>query len=29
MTYHLIQLEPGAYDLLLHDNVVASIVRNG
>jgi hypothetical protein len=29
MTYCLIQLAPGAYDLLLHDNVVASVVRNG
>lgn len=29
MTYHLIQLAPGAYDLLLHDTIVASIVRNG
>jgi hypothetical protein len=29
MTYRLIQLAPGAYDLLLHDNVVASVVRNG
>lgn len=29
MTYHLIQLAPGAYDLLLHDTVVASVVRNG
>ncbi len=29
MTYHLIQLAPGAYDLLLHDIIVASIVRNG
>jgi hypothetical protein len=29
MTYHLIQLAPGAYDLLLHDTIVASVVRNG
>jgi hypothetical protein len=29
MTYRLIQLAPGAYDLVLHDNVVASVVRNG
>ena len=29
MTYRLIQLAPGAYDLLLHDNIVASVVRNG
>ena len=29
MTYRLLQLAPGAYDLLLHDNVVASVVRNG
>jgi hypothetical protein len=29
MTYRLIQLAPGAYDPLLHDNVVASVVRNG
>jgi hypothetical protein len=29
MTYHLIQLAPGAYDLVLHGNVVASVVRNG
>ena len=29
MTYHLIQLAPGAYDLILHGNVVASVVRNG
>jgi hypothetical protein len=29
MTYRLIQLAPGAYDLLLHGNVVASVVRNG
>jgi hypothetical protein len=28
MTYCLIQLAPGAYDLLLDDNVVASVVRN-
>jgi hypothetical protein len=29
MTYRLIQLAPGAYDLRLHDKVVASVVRNG
>jgi len=29
MTYHLIQLAPGAYDLLLDDTIVASVVRNG
>lgn len=29
MTYSLIQLAPGAYDLFLHDKVVASVVRNG
>ena len=29
MTYRLIQLAPGAYDLLLHGEVVGSIVRNG
>jgi hypothetical protein len=29
MTYHLIQLAPGAYDLLLHDTIVASVVRSG
>jgi hypothetical protein len=29
MTYHLIQLASGAYDLLLHDTIVASVVRNG
>ena len=29
MTYHLIQLAPGAYDLLLQDTIVASVVRNG
>ncbi len=29
MIYRLIQLAPGAYDLLLHDRVVASVVRNG
>lgn len=29
MTYRLIQLAPGAYDLILHGNVVASVVRNG
>ncbi|MBB3020973.1 hypothetical protein FHR70_004061 [Microvirga lupini] len=29
MTYRLMQLAPGAYDLLLHDTIVASVVRNG
>jgi hypothetical protein len=29
MTYHLIQLAPGAYDLYLDDIVVASVVRSG
>jgi len=29
MTYSLIQLAPGAFDLLLNGEVVASIVRNG
>jgi len=29
MTYHLIQLAPGAYDLLLHREVVGSVVRSG
>jgi hypothetical protein len=29
MTYHLIQLAPGAYDPLLYDTIVASVVRNG
>jgi hypothetical protein len=29
MTYRLIQLAPGAYDLFLHDEIVASVVRNG
>ena len=28
MTYSLIQLAPGAYDLLLHDTIIASVVRN-
>jgi hypothetical protein len=28
MTYSLIQLAPGAYDLLLHGEVVGSVVRN-
>ncbi|UVF22519.1 hypothetical protein HPT29_025560 (plasmid) [Microvirga terrae] len=28
MTYSLIQLAPGAYDLLLNGEVVASVVRN-
>ena len=29
MRYSLIQLAPGAYDLLLHDTIVASVVRSG
>ena len=29
MTYQLIQLAPGAYDLLLHDEVMGSVVRSG
>ena len=29
MNYSLIQLAPGAYDLLLDDIIVASIVRSG
>jgi hypothetical protein len=29
MTYNLIQLAPGAYDLLLGDTIVASVVRSG
>jgi hypothetical protein len=29
MMYRLMQLVPGAYDLLLHDTTVASVVRNG
>ena len=29
MTYNLIQLAPGAYDLLLGDAIVASVVRSG
>ena len=29
MTYSLIQLAPGAYDLLLGDTIVASGVRSG
>jgi hypothetical protein len=28
MTYSLIQLAPGAYDLLLHGEIVGSVVRN-
>jgi hypothetical protein len=28
MTYRLIQLAPGAYDLLLNGKVVGSVVRN-
>ncbi len=28
MTYSLIQLAPGAYDLLLNGEVMASVVRN-
>ena len=27
MTYQLIQLAPGAYDLLLHDELIGSVVR--
>ena len=29
MSYSLIQLAPGAYDLFLHDSIVASVVRSG
>jgi len=29
MSYRLIQLAPGAYDLYLADTVVASVVRSG
>lgn len=29
MTYSLIQLAPGAYDLLLNGEVIASVVRTG
>ncbi|MBQ0821256.1 hypothetical protein KBI52_13705 [Microvirga sp. HBU67558] len=29
MTYSLIQLAPGSYDLLLGDTIVASVVRSG
>jgi hypothetical protein len=29
MTYSLIQLAPGAYDLLLNGEVMGRIVRNG
>jgi hypothetical protein len=29
MTYSLIQLAPGAYDLLLNGAVMGSVVRNG
>ena len=29
MTYSLIQLAPGAFDLLLNGEVIASVVRNG
>ncbi|PVE22975.1 hypothetical protein DC522_18510 [Microvirga sp. KLBC 81] len=29
MTYSLIQLAPGAYDLLLDGEIVASVVRSG
>ncbi len=29
MSYSLIQLAPGAYDLVLDDTIVASVVRNG
>jgi len=28
MTYSLIQLAPGAYDLLLNGKVIGSVVRN-
>lgn len=29
MTYNLVQLAPGAYDLLLNGKVMGSVVRNG
>jgi hypothetical protein len=29
MSYTLIQLAPGAYDLFLDDSIVASVVRSG
>ena len=29
MSYSLIQLAPGAYDLYLADSIVASVVRSG
>ncbi|EIM30689.1 hypothetical protein [Microvirga lotononidis] len=29
MTYCLIQLAPGAYDLLLHGKIMGSVVRSG
>jgi len=29
LTYRLIQLAPGAYDLLQHDTIMGSVVRNG
>jgi hypothetical protein len=29
MSYNLIQLAPGAYDLYLDDTIVASVVRSG
>jgi hypothetical protein len=29
MTYSLIQLAPGSYDLLLNKDIVASVVRTG
>ena len=29
MTYSLIQLAPGAYDLLLNDELMGSVVRSG
>ncbi len=29
MSYTLIQLAPGAYDLFLDDRIVASVVRSG
>ncbi|WP_114948926.1 hypothetical protein [Microvirga calopogonii] len=29
MSYSLIQLAPGAYDLLLEDEIIGSVVRSG
>jgi hypothetical protein len=29
MSYRLIQLAPGAYDLFLADSIIASVVRSG